>query len=422
MKKKDALEQFIEDKLAETQFTYQASYWDQASGQMAAWEAEARRKKRFLWFYLISGVVFISLAITGIFAFSLRGTPESELLSQLNNPTVVSSEINDCDTIYIASPSLLTERSAQPLSSPNVVVNRTPTNTKNKLFSGRTRGQQNQTDTQTNTSNNPLTAKDPNAFTSPYALPISTSIERSAEQSKIAYLIRNIRYRAFGPNAITWKSSPLTDQKSNWKQNSSFNFYVQSGASFTATQMGESGGSLQRSRSTANVGIRYNIRPGLALESGLQYHSNRLDNLSLSVTGREFDFVAREQTVRWQVEQLHWLSVPLQLSIRPLKRHEITLGASLDWLATSRGTLRQSQQDPFNPISTNDLNGNGIIYGLRTINYSAQLGYRFYIHPRMALDMRYRYGFRNLLDEEIWTEEAPRFDRQFQVGLLFYLK
>ena len=36
MKEKDALEQFIEAKLAEKQFSYQASYWDQAAGQMAA--------------------------------------------------------------------------------------------------------------------------------------------------------------------------------------------------------------------------------------------------------------------------------------------------------------------------------------------------------------------------------------------------
>ncbi|MFK7925465.1 MAG: outer membrane beta-barrel protein [Bacteroidia bacterium] len=423
MKEKDALEQFIEDKLAETQFTYQASHWDQASSQMAAWEAEAARKRRFLWFYLFSGVVFISLAITGVFALSLRGTPESELISQINNPALVSSETNDCDTLIISNPDLLTERSAQPVPSPTLQANNSPRNTKNKLFSGRTRGQQKQTGTNTNTSNNlSLTAKDPNAFSSPYSHPLSASIERSAQQSGIAYLINHIRYRAFSPDSIECEFIVVPNQENSWKQSNSFNFYVQSGASFTATQMGENGGSLQGGRSTASVGIRYNFRPGLALESGIQYHSNHLDELSLSVTGREFDFVAREQTVRWQLEQLHWLSIPLQLSIRPLKRHELTLGASLDYLATSRGTLRQSQQDPFNPTTTIDGNGNGIVYGLRTINYSAQLGYRFYIHPRMALDMRYRYGFRNLLDEAIWTTEAPRFDRQFQVGLLFYLK
>ncbi|MEM6343532.1 MAG: hypothetical protein AAF927_06610, partial [Bacteroidota bacterium] len=266
-----------------------------------------------------------------------------------------------------------------------------------------------------------LSAQNINSLASPKSGPLTTGVERSAQQLKKKYSLKKLLAKDYRLQALL--DAAFSEQAdADQGKLSSFNLYVQSGAGFTASEMSESGSSLRGGQSITQLGIRYNIRPGLALESGIQYHNTRLDNLSLSVTGRQFDFVAREQTIRWQVEQLHWISVPLQLSIRPLKRHELVLGASVDWLATSRGTLRQSLQDPFNPVSNTDLDGNGIVYGLRTFNYSAQLGYRFYVHPRMALDMRYRYGFRNLLDEEVWTAEAPRFDRQFQVGLMLYLK
>ncbi|MEL7530768.1 MAG: hypothetical protein AAFN10_05650 [Bacteroidota bacterium] len=422
MKEKDALEQFIEDKLAEKQFSYQASYWDQAAGQMAAWEAEAKRKRRFLWFSLLSGVLFIGLAITGIYAFTLRGTLDSQLADLNANPTVILAQAApECDSSLnrLILKEDATERSPKVATSSPLLSNRSRPSTTQQVPNRRATNTKDQPQ-KPNTP--PLSSTNLSAFANQNAQALTTQIERSAQQEKTINKLQKILSRDYRIQALL--NGAFSDQaEADQDRFSSFNFYLQTGAGFSASnQQGESGRSLQAGQSTASFGIRYNIRPGLALESGLQYHNKRLDELSLSLSGRQFDFVAREQTIRWQVEQLHWLSVPLQLSLRPLKRHEFVLGGSVDWLATSRGTLSQSQQDPFNPATTSDLNGNGIVYGLRTLNYSAQLGYRFYLHPRMALDMRYRYGFRNLLDEEIWTAEAPRFDRQFQVGLLFYLK
>ncbi|MEM6347852.1 MAG: hypothetical protein AAF927_28440, partial [Bacteroidota bacterium] len=403
MKEKDALEQFIEAKLAEKQFSYQASYWDQAAGQMAAWEAEARRKRRFLWFSIFSGVLFISLATTAIFAFSHRGTPISQLEeAEVATSAISTSLLTDCDPSDdsahdTAILSETTERSPQVSSSTPPSQGSRPSTTNHNT--NRTTHTNNRTQTRNNTL---LSAQNINSLASPKSGPLTTGVERSAQQLKKKYSLKKLLAKDYRLQALL-DAAFSEPAEADQDRLSSFNLYVQSGAGFTASEMGESGSSLRGGQSTAQLGIRYNIRPGLALESGVQYHNTRLDNLSLSVTGRQFDFVAREQTIRWQVEQLHWISVPLHLSIRPLKRHELVLGASVDWLATSRGTLRQSQQDPFNPVSSTDLDGNGIVYGLRTFNYSAQLGYRFYVHPRMALDMRYRYGFRNLLDEEVWT-------------------
>ncbi|MEL7342234.1 MAG: hypothetical protein AAGM67_17255, partial [Bacteroidota bacterium] len=359
---KDALEQFIEDKLNEQEFTYQPAYWDQAAAQMAVWEAEARRKRRFLWFYLFSGIIFISLAISGISALAPRATLASAPLYEWDGSIGMISPLLT-QTAMMSPPS----ENASSLSSPAAVSISTS-------FSNPTKGLE--PSPQPSQTNRSVPTARPKAIStnSDSKLLLSIKKERSAKRPP-SYKLQSIGARNFKLASFFSSRSPQKEALRRQRL-SSLNFYLQSGTNLSTSEMGESGSSLRGGNSMIGLGIRYNLRPGLALESGLQYHGQQIDNLSLSLSGREFDFVAREQSIRWELQQLHWLSLPLQISLRPLKRHELSLGMSLDYLLGTQGRVFKSSRDPFNPLRTQEESGNGIVYGLRSLDYSAQIAYR----------------------------------------------
>ncbi|MEL6654106.1 MAG: hypothetical protein AAFQ87_25200, partial [Bacteroidota bacterium] len=324
MKEKDALEQFISGKLSEKEFTYQPAYWDQAAAQMAVWEAEARRKRRFLWFYLFSGIIFISLAISGISALAPRATLVSDPLFELRSAIDVLPPLLT-QTAMMSTPSEYASTQMQAsasFSNANSSANSTkgiqpnphnPQSEQSALFAKSGSG-----------SESPVEIADSDSR-------LLLSLEKRSAKRASLYKLQSIGLKDIELESIFKARSPEKEALGRQRL-SSFNFYLQSGTNLSASEMGESGSSLRGGNSMFGLGVRYNLRPGLSLESGLQYHGQQLDNLSLTLTGREFDFVAREQSVRWDLQQLHWLSLPLQVNIRPLKRHELSLGLSLDYL------------------------------------------------------------------------------------------
>lgn len=408
MKEKDTLEQFIQQKLDEPSFPYQSAYWDQAAAQMAVWEAEDKRKRRFLWFYSLSGLILLVSGILSLFAFFPAEVPI--ITSVLETQNVRSKVVDPLSskTASLSNLALTTDSSSRIPNDFKTHGTSLPPASASRSTS----------DTQTGPSSQVLTEelqlKKPDSLIRPS---LSTSISSNLKYS--LYQLPD-RWYVLHTQLDQLKTRLLSSPERSFIR--SLHWYIQSGTGLRLSAQSESGTNWQSQSAQLGLGVRLPLRPALALETGFSLQNMPINGLSLQLKGNQYDFVLREQSVRWDLQNLYWLNVPVQLSLRPMSRHELIIGASWQYLLSSRGELTTAFSDPFSTPTSETNTQNGISYGLRTHNISAQLAYRFYIQPRLALEAKYRYGFRNLLYEGSWIQTDKLYDRQLEVRVMFYLK
>jgi hypothetical protein len=153
---------------------------------------------------------------------------------------------------------------------------------------------------------------------------------------------------------------------------------------------------------------RLSIHAGLLANIGINDKLLVRPELLYSVKGYQFDYSGfRSGRVK-----LHYLTIPLLLGYKPIKKVTILLGPEVGLLTSAIG---RSQGGNFNAIDF-----------YNTIDIGADLGVAYNLSPKVGLELRYNYGFTPLdKDYSIPDRNGKPYkdgrNRVLQLGTFFLL-
>ncbi|MEO0403772.1 MAG: hypothetical protein AAF193_02770 [Bacteroidota bacterium] len=165
------------------------------------------------------------------------------------------------------------------------------------------------------------------------------------------------------------------------------------------------------------LGLEHNFSEkwGILLNPSYSQVSDVLQ--SFETQSIEFDYIFRRQSTAVNTNKLHLVNLPLSFSRRFGDRHQIRLGAGLNYLLTVNNTLIQSESSSFESNTIGSSSDKGYTQGWEEIGTFGLIGYNFYIRPDMSLGLNYQHGFTDMTQDSWFGEVDNDANSQLQLVL-----
>ena len=164
------------------------------------------------------------------------------------------------------------------------------------------------------------------------------------------------------------------------------------------------------------LGVEHNFNKkwGILIKPSYSQVSDVLQ--SFETQSIEFDYIFRRQSTSINTNKLHLVNVPLSISRRLGDRHQIRLGAGLNYLMTVNNTLIESESTSFESNTVGTSTDKGYTQGWEDFGTFGLIGYNFYLRPDMSIGLNYQHGFTDMTQDN-WFQEVDN-DSNSQIQLV----
>ena len=423
MKEKHPIDSFFKEKLAERQYPMKEEYWSAAADLIEA--QSGRKRKRFLWLFLLIGLLITGSTIGYYFSPNsaeqleidgeLLSTIEDSGSETISEPVHVDTELEEAirkDTGV--KPSLPADKS--PATYSERLENISPSKKAGILASADEKKLEALEKESSRHENRVLDALGLEAAELE-AEHADRGIGLAGEEKEqvIDYTARVLDERAFeledeqAANPSLRFQSRASRRKHQWGLD--MGFAVNKGINDPSA----SGQSLGMS---PLIGISYHRRFNANLEfiSGLRYTQMPALAGDSTFLSTDFSFGARVEGINIKALALHQAEIPLQLAWYVGPRSKVIGGAYFRYLINVQSEVSRFESNPFESTPGPVNRAWGYKQGFKDLDYGLQLGYFYHLSEGLQIGLEAQYGLQDVRDNAFYRIES--FDRNLSARIL----
>jgi len=391
MKKEDKLSRIIKQKLEQESPGYDPAYWEEAMAHMQAWDQQGRKKRKPLFWLLISGLFLLLLTASGALLWGEYGGNNSDQnLTSL--PVIISQDScsKENNTLLgsfsVISPTVASKASKITAIDERVMPSEIQNSTTERALDASFDSQVAETTTQ-DVSLHPLVERKDSLYTA-----ISQNSPDPLEVTP--------EY----PSRISWTlelSKGISD----------LNFSYDEGQGYDLSRDLRLG-----------LGIQIPLRKRQYLQTGLSYASIPLEEGRFEVSGRTFGFSFTEETLSWNPSRADILQLPLRWGFYLRPAHRLEGGLAINYLLGSRGNYTLTSSDGFGNESQRSGSLSGITYGMNRIGLGVHLAYKFQLFTRLQGGIEYQQDLSTFAKREVYGNEMASPYRGLRFNLYYIIR
>lgn len=465
MNEKHPIDSFFKDKLAERQYPMKEEYWASASALIEA--NSARKRRKFLWFFLFLGLLG-STSLIGYWKYALEETSpigaKELVLGQIESN---QTELNQTETKQAADlpienieleipkrekKGLIAEKEqASTLTKNPVVLAKTPQIPEGKIETDSQLEQERQSKSQaagkglnqqdpvikikeqpvSNSPSKPLAEQAPKSLHGSRVLDaLSKELVQNIEPDDLGQALNQTRGKALEAIAFDATISHLAisllplnlpsleagqipfirrNRRHSLGLDFGFALHDAMGSKIEQTQsMGMS--------PVLGLGYRFQLNRNLSFQSGLRYTQTPSLAGDSTYTSTSFSFGAQVQGTRIRPLTLHQLELPFSLRLQIGARSSLALGGYMRYLLNVRSEVSTFESNPFETSPGPVNKAWGYKQGFKDVDLGLQFAYYYQLSEGLHVGFETQYGLRDLRGNTFYREQ--NFDRNLNARIV----
>ncbi len=212
----------------------------------------------------------------------------------------------------------------------------------------------------------------------------------------------------------------LASDKKIVNRDNSFRIYRQYfGGKIGVNPLAKYGRLNQWGGTNPSVGLYYEnaISEKVFWNAGLEYFNISSIYLPVSSEETSYNYGFESNVLTVHTDRAHFVSAPIYLGVRPLKRVQLKLGGSLNILMETQNTLEEHHVTNESSTLLNQDNTRGYRTSFNSLGFTGAAAMNFWITETTSLQFTYHYGLSDFSRNDVFQNQTVNQNTRFELSI-----
>lgn len=147
-------------------------------------------------------------------------------------------------------------------------------------------------------------------------------------------------------------------------------------------------------------------KDNLSLKTGLQYANRQSLKNSFNQNSTTYSFGYTRQNTIVETKKLNFIEIPVVLNYKIKSKHEFSTGIIFSQLTSAKSKVEIFEENSLGAVKTENKTQFLKADGYRSEDLALVFGYHYYIKNNLSVNLNFRYGLRDMTDNNYFQNET----------------